>query len=280
MESLLPGLLERLLEPDVRLPAGSPLRVTHRRLDGHEVYCIINDSPTPYRGRVGLAAVGPGEAWDPETGAATALPGPEVDLALAGYTGTILRWAQARDRQLLAVPAPALGAQADTDLQATAVTASAGEHVAAAAVEATTLAGGRPGWRAVGQVRQSDVDTFLFLRLPFTAAVDGSAADFLVVDMEVPAGQTVAAQAFMFVVEADGGEFLAPLGFALNEAGAHRVWVPWARLQPVAWCKAGDGVLDRTKLAEVRLGWGGYHGHEGERLEFTLAAPRLGRLAP
>jgi hypothetical protein len=279
MESLLPGILDRLLEPDVRIPAGAPLRTTHRRLDGTDVYLVINDSPAPFRGRVVLAASGAGEAWDPESGTRTALPGPEVELDLDAYDAVVLRWPQARERQLLTAVGGGVKVEAEAALSVSTVELTPGEHVAAEPVATTTLPDGQPGWRVVGQVRTSDVDTFLFLRLRFSPAVEGSQADFIVVDMDVPTGQSVAAQAYLFAVEADGGEFLAPLGFALNEAGLQHAWVPWDRLKPVPWNKAGDGVLDRAKLVELRLGWGGYHGRVGERLEFSVAAPRLGRLA-
>jgi len=278
MESLLPDLLDRILEPDVRVPAGGPLRVTHRRIEDHEVYFVINDSPAPFRGRVVLAADGAGEAWLPETGESRALAGPEVDLDLDSYAGIVLRWGAARERRRLTAASTAAAAETHVVLAPAEITQTPGEHVAAEPQVTTTLADGRSGWRAVGTLRRSDVDTFLFLRLRFGQPVDASQADFVVVDMEVPAGQTVGASAYLFVMEADGGEFLAPLGFGLNEPGLHRVWLPWDRLAPVPWCKAGDGVLDRTRLVELRLGWGGYLGREGERLEFAVAAPSLGKL--
>jgi hypothetical protein len=278
MESLLPGLLDRLLEPDVRLPAKAPLRATHRRIDGADVYLLINDSPLPFRGPVTIAASGAGEAWDPGTGTRTALPGPEVDVDLDAYDAVVLRWPQARERQLLATLGGTLNAEAAIMLSTRDVEPTPGEFVAAEPVVTAHLADGQPGWRVLGEVRKGDVDTFLFLRLRFSPAVDGSQADFIVIDMEVPGGQDVGAPAYLFAVEADGGEFLAPLGFALNESGHQCAWVPWDRLAPVAWNKAGDGVLDRAQLVELRVGWGGYHGRAGERLEFTVAAPRLGRL--
>lgn len=277
MESLLPGLLDRILEPDVRVPAGAPLRVTHRRVEDHEVYFVINDSPARFQGRVTVAAEGAGEAWFPGSGESRVLAGPEADLDLDGYEGIVLRWAAARERRRSASDGTAAAAEAGAILAPAEVTQTPGEHVAAEDYAPTVLADGRKAWRAVGTLRRSNVDTFLFLRLSFVPPVDGSQADFLVVDMEVPAGQTVGASAYLFAMEADGGEFLAPLGFGLNEPGLHRVWLPWDRLAPVAWCKAGDRVLDRSRLVELRIGWGGYLGREGERLEFSLAAPALGR---
>jgi hypothetical protein len=280
MESLLPSMLGRLLEPDVAVPAGGPLRVTHRRVDAHEVYFVINDGPAPFQGRVTLAVTGAGELWDPETGACRTLAGPEVDLQLDGYAGVVLRWATCRQRRRLAAGSAAPAASATADLAPVEVLQGAGEHVAAEPPVALALPDGRQAWRAVGQLRQSHVDTFLFLRLRFAQPVDGSGADFVLVDMEVPALQGSGAAAYLFAVEADGGEFLAPLGFALNEPGPHRVWLPWESLKPAGWSTSGDGILDRTRITELRIGWGGYLGREGERIEFTLAVPRLGQIHP
>lgn len=280
MESMLPGLLDRLLEPDVRVPPGGPLRVTHRRIEGREVYFVINDSPESYRARITVAAAGAGELWDPETGLSTVLAGPDVELDLDAYDGAVLRWTQSAPRRLLAVAADALGTPTLTDLPAPQVDQSKGEHVAAEAAVAASLGDGRPGWKSVGRVTRSNVDTFLFVRFRCAVPVDGSASDLIVVDLDVPSGQTVAGAAHLFVEDAAAGLFLAPLGFALNEAGPHRVWVPWSRLKPFGGTKGETRSLDRTRLVEFRVGWGGYHGQEGERLEFTAAVPRLGRLGP
>ena len=280
MESMLPVLLARLLEPDVRIPPGAPLRTTHRRIDGREVYFVINDSPGPWGGTITVAATGAGELWDPETGLVTALAGRDVALNLGAYEGVVLRWGQAAPRRLLAVADEALGSPALSELPAPRVSQVKGEHVAAEPVVAARLADQRPGWTSLGQVTKSAVDTFLFTCFHFEAPVDASASDMVVLDLEVPAGQTVPATAHVFVEDAAGGLYLAGLGFGMNEAGLHRVWLPWARFKPFGDTKAGGGVLDRSRLVEFRVGWGGYHGQEGERLAFTAAVPRLGRLAP
>ena len=59
LESLLPRVVDGLLEPDVKVAeAKSPLRVTHRRLDNREVYFVINDSGEPWAGQAEFAAAG------------------------------------------------------------------------------------------------------------------------------------------------------------------------------------------------------------------------------
>ena len=55
-----------------------------------------------------------------------------------------------------------------------------------------------------------------------------------------------------------------------------RVFLPFGRLQLAGWSKDTDGVLDLRRVGEIRVGWGGYVGREGEQIEFSLRAPRAG----
>jgi hypothetical protein len=67
-EALVPLVLDGLLDRDVKVASPrSPVRVTHRRIAGHEVYFVINDSGQPWSGTVQFAAA-QGERWDPGTG--------------------------------------------------------------------------------------------------------------------------------------------------------------------------------------------------------------------
>jgi hypothetical protein len=97
-EGLLTKALDAVLEHDVTVAdAKSPLSCTHRRIDGHEVFFIINDSAEPWQGQVSFAAKGKGEQWDPSTGKMTPLdPGAQVDVNLGPYGGMLLRFPSAR----------------------------------------------------------------------------------------------------------------------------------------------------------------------------------------
>ena len=89
---LLPQVLDRVLEPDVRLAGPrSPLRATHRRIGGREVYFVINDSASPWSGRVRPAAAGPGEQCDPATGEVRPF-NPGAEIHLSAYGGTVFRF--------------------------------------------------------------------------------------------------------------------------------------------------------------------------------------------
>jgi hypothetical protein len=78
------------------------------------------------------------------------------------------------------------------------------------------------------------------------------------------------------VQEQDGGDFLASTGRSLGAPGHQRVFLPLNRLQLAGWSKDADGVLDLTRVSDIRIGWGGYLGAEGERVEFSVALPQVG----
>jgi len=100
-----------------------------------------------------------------------------------------------------------------------------------------------------------------------------------VIDAWIPEGQQTAAQLLAIVQEKGGGDFLATTGGLLGAGGHHRLFVPIDRLQKAGWSQEGDGELDLKRVSEVRIGWGGYLGTEGERVEFSVALPQTGSIA-
>lgn len=98
-------VLAAILDPEVRVKAeGSPIRITHRQIQGQEIFFLVNDSAEPWEGDVTLAADGPGQQYDPATGAITALASPEgLRLKLAPYSGMLYRFDKAKTPQRRAV---------------------------------------------------------------------------------------------------------------------------------------------------------------------------------
>jgi hypothetical protein len=92
---MLPSALNRVFEADVKLAGGpAPVRATHRRIAGREVYFIINDSGKPWSGDIALAGNAKAEQWNPATGAVTPLPAAwPIKLNLEPYGGSILTFA-------------------------------------------------------------------------------------------------------------------------------------------------------------------------------------------
>lgn len=278
-EALLPTMLEKILEPDVKLAEDAPIRVTHRRIEGHEVYFLINDSPKPCEATVSLAVEGPGELCDPATGRISPLAsGQGVKLAFEPYGAWLLRFARGRERaryELLAGELP--GVQIE-ELPATEPKMGKGQFVEA---EVSQEAAGEvgPEWRAVGTLTKDDVDTFLFLSFEFPQTVSLAGAAAIVFDTWVPPGQTTPAAILVIVQDQDGADYLAATARALGAPGHRRIFVPLSAFQLGGWSKDDDGMLDVEAVRAIRIGWGGYYGREGERIEFRTGSPLLARVA-
>jgi hypothetical protein len=98
----------------------------------------------------------------------------------------------------------------------------------------------------------------------------------VILDTWVPDGQRTPNELLVILHEREGGDFLASTGRSLGAPGHSRVFVPLNRLQLAGWSKDADGVLDQKHVDEIRVGWGGYLGAEGERVEFSVALPQVG----
>lgn len=281
-EGLLPLVLDGVLERDVQVAdLRSPVRATHRRIDGREVYYLINDSPRAWQGEVKVAAGGGGERWDPSIGTvAEAGLGSRVTVHLEPYGAVGLRFPESRAPSRHPARSGALPNLTISATPAVAPTVSRGEFVRSelAPDEAHTTEG-QPDWRASATLTKGQVDTFLFVRFIQPTPVDLAAADCLVIDTWVPPGQRTPSQILVIVQEQDGGDFLASSGRPLGEAGYVRVFLPFSRLQQAGWSQDADGLLDRSRVADIRVGWGGYLGTEGEAIEFSVAQPRVGSVA-
>ena len=276
-EGLLPAVLDGLLERDVAVnPARSPIRLTHRRVADREVYFLINDSGKPWSGAVEFAARGKGEQWDPGTGKLiTADLSPRANLSLEPYGAMLFRFPEARPRRRLDAGSglrPALDCRA---IPAADPVLAGGEFVRAELKPDAALSSpARPVWRAGGVLTKGKVDTFLFMRLFYPQTLDLSRADCVVLETWMPAGQQTPNQLLVVLREKGGGDFLAQTGCSLGNPGHARTVIPVNRFQLAGWSKDSDGELDLRNVDEVRIGWGGYLGTEGERVEFSAALPQ------
>lgn len=278
-EGLLPLVLDGVLERDVKvnLPS-SPIRATHRRIGGHEVYFLINDSPKPWEGEVTLCASGRGERWDLANGrlAETNL-NERVSLRLETYSAAALRYPAAKTSRKLPAKSGALPNLAIQPTPLVTPTAARGEFVREELVpDATHSREGLPAWRVAGVLTKGQVDTWLFARFLQPTPLNLEAADCLILDTWVPDGQRTPNEILVILHEKDGGDFLANTGRSLGAPGRNRVFVPLTRLQLAGWSQDADGMLDLKRVDEIRVGWGGYLGAEGERVEFSVALPEVG----
>jgi len=93
-EDRLDPVLAAVLAPEVRVSApASQLRITHRRIEGREVFFLINDSASAWEGSVDLQAAGQGQQCDPSTGTVTPLSTPnQIRVRLGPYGGLLFRF--------------------------------------------------------------------------------------------------------------------------------------------------------------------------------------------
>ncbi len=134
-------------------------------------------------------------------------------------------------------------------------------------------------WRAVGTVTKGQVDTCLFLSFNFPQPVDLSGGEVPALDTRVPEGQGTAAELLVILHDNKGRDFIAHAGRSLNAPGRCQSFVLLSQFQLAGWSKDRDARLDLSAVAAIRVGWGGYLGTAGEKVEFATAMPQIGRLA-
>ncbi len=282
-EVLLPPALGRLLARDVTVADGtSCIHATHRRIGGHDVYFVINDSAVAYTGAITVPATSDGQVYDPGRGSVVPVPaGAPVKLDLEPYGGVILRFAETRPSDRLPAGDGALPGLNLQPVPAAEPTVGRGEFVRDELTPIADPAGReRRVWKASGTLTRSNVDTFLFVSFAYPQGLDLSGADLLAFDTWVPPGQNTNTQLLVLLHDRDGAIYLAQTERPLNQAGHHQALIPLSRFALAGWSQDPDGKLDWQHVANVSIGWGGYYGTEGERVEFSLAAPQMGALGP
>jgi hypothetical protein len=279
LESLLPLVLDGLLEPDVKVAeAKSPLRVTHRRLDEREVYFVINDSAEPWTGQVDFAASGIGERWNSATGQrAESLTASAAQLSLEPYGAAIFRFTSTKPPRRRTITSGGLPNLVLNAVPPAEPTMGHGEFVRAELTpDAAHSRTGSPAWQAAAVLTRGKVDTYLFLQFHYSQPLDLSDADCLAIDTWVPDSQSTPTQLLVILHEEDGGDFIAETGRSLAAPGRERTFVTLSRFQLAGWSKDTDGILDLKRVGDIRMGWGGYFGAEHEKVQFSVALLQVG----
>lgn len=269
--SLLPTLLDRLLERDVELKEqNTTVRITHRNINGYDVYFIINDGDTPskqalkFRGKEG-------EIWDPKDGSVKPLPPNEwIELELEPYGAIFVRFSKVGTpkkllpkgtKELFKLYSPSFSPP----------TMGLGEFVEGE-IEETKLEE-KKAWQVRGKVKRSNVDCFLFLSFLPYSPIDLRDVKFLRLDVAVPKGQKSPANLFVMLIDKNGTEYIANTGLVLSDSGENELFVPIYSFQSVPWKERAS--LDLEHITAINIGWGGYYGEEGEEIYFTTSAPEL-----
>ena len=277
-ESLLPLALNSILERDVNVaPAKSPVRITHRHIRDRELYFVINDSAKPWSGQIAFAANGNGERLDLATGQiGEKLATNVVQLTLEPYGASLFRFAAAQLPKKRAITGGALPNLSLHALPQVEPSTPHGEFVRA---EMLPNAAGSNVWRATGTITKSQVDTHLFVQFHYPQPLDLSQAECLSIETGVPPGQKTSSQILVILHEQNGGDFIASTGRSLASAGRERSILAWSQFKLAGWSKDADGELDLKQISDIRIGWGGYLGREGEQVQFSVAAPQTGSWA-
>ncbi|MFQ5811376.1 MAG: glycosyl hydrolase, partial [Armatimonadota bacterium] len=277
---LLPMMLDTLLEPDAEVRDDrSPIRMTHRRIDGREVYFLINDSGEQIDETVSLCVSGSGKRWDPATGDVSPVTSGEgLPLHLGPHEGIIYTFGEAREAKLSHPAGGALPGMIVESLPRVEPTEGHGEFVRAEVrPDEVNSTPERAVWRAVGTLTKGAVDTFLFTSFNYPEGIDLSRAESLVIDTWAPDGQATPSQILCILHERNGANYLAPIGRSLATPGHVQAYLPLSKLQLAGWSKDANGRLDADQIIRVSIGWGGYFGTEGETITYGLALPRTAR---
>jgi hypothetical protein len=276
-EALLPVILAKVLPTEVAVEGTrAPVRVTHRRMDQGETYFVINDSAKPWSGSLRFAANGTGHSWDPISGKVVPLASNHLPVELEPFAARAYQFelAKTSSAERKSVPELTAGGLTTQALPVATPEIAKGEFVRSGPIRKDE--NGR--WQFATTLSKGGVDTFFFARWIYPQGLDLSRSDFLVLDTWVPSGQTAGAQLLVMLREKNGGDFLAQTGRALSRPGVTRTVVALRDLQLAGWSKDADGEVDLTQVDEVRVGWGGYFGKEGERVEFRAALPNIGTI--
>lgn len=277
-ESMLATVIDTVLEKDIKLPGSrTPIRSTHRRINGYDLYFVINDSAAPWEGTVDLLGNGPGENWDPATGKTTAIKSAKsINLKLEPYGGTIYRFKSAKKSQRITAASGVISGPVSTPLPIVEPAIAAGEFVRATVESDKSHSTSEiPAWHTSATITRSKVDTFSMLAFNYPKALDLSKAEYISIDAWMPEDQTIATKLLMIIRDSAGAEYYVDTGISLNSAGHNQVSIPINRLQPAPWA-TGKGELNLKSINTIVVGWGGYLGTEGEKLDYTLAIPQTG----
>ena len=266
MIALVPKIIDGVVERDAVCDGKkSPVRITHRRIDNHDVYLAINDSDTSWSGTVTFCGEGVDEQWDPVTGRMTPLrDGRCVPLKLGAYRAMLFRAeGKVTPRRLRKTGNFAITCN---PLPAIKPEVRQGQFVKSVLTGDDTV-----GWCAAATLAKGAVNTHLFMSFRYEQppALDNALGIFI--DTSVPEGQQTPAKLLVFIHTRDGGNYVASTGRMLNEPGEKRAYVMFNEFRPYEKTKAP---LDVTQVADIRVGWGGYFGEEGEKITLTTRVPQ------
>ena len=272
MAALVPKVIDALLERDaVCADTKAPVKITHRRVEDHDVYFAINDSATAWNGEIRFCGRGVAEQWDPVSGTVMPLKDAKTVAVQLGPYGAVLF--RAKD---LGAPRRLIGSVASNlSLTCEPLPVTAKPSVGQGEFVRSELAGdAAAGWCAAATLTKGQVDTHLFMSFNYEQplALDGSAG--LMIESTVPEGQRTSAEMLVILHTKENVDFIAGSGRYLNAPGTARAYVMFSQFTLAGWSGPTKSALDLSQVATIRVGWGGYFGKEGEKVALTAKPPQ------
>jgi hypothetical protein len=270
--SLLPTILDKIIEQDVEIKEeSSPLRITHRRIEGWDIYFIINDSDKSCKNSLWFRGKEDGKLLDPMDGSTKPIEkGKWVEIEFAPYDAKLVVFPEVEkpkrlhtenERAMLNIK----------PLQHSGQLLSKGEFVQGG-FERTKI-NGQDGFKTKAKLSRSNVDCFLFLSFIYPGEVDLGKASHLYFQISIPKEQSSPAHMFVIIRDMEGNESIANTGILLSDVGERELFVPLSSFTPTPWGKGNP--TDLRKISTISIGWGGYYGEEGEELEFSTTPPQI-----
>ena len=219
-EALLPHIVNKVAPNHVVFPQGAPLRATHRRVDSHEVFFVINDSGEPWSGEIGINASGNASQLDPSTGIISALNTPDsIPMQLPAYGGMIFRFEKFNRAASNTIPVVELPHVTPVSVKIPELRTAKGEYVVPKVVADDAL----NSWTANACLTKSGVDTYLFLCFAYADAVDINGSEFLAFDVKIPENQPCNKTLLVVLRDIEGVEYIADTHIMLNDPFEQRV---------------------------------------------------------
>jgi hypothetical protein len=271
--SILPAILDKIIEKDVKIKEEtSPLRITHRKIEGWDIYFIINDSDKACKNSLSFQGKEEGKILDPMDGSIKHIEkGEWVEIEFAPYDAKFVVFPEIEkpkrllptenERALLNIKA----------LQHSGQLLSKGEFVQGG-FERGKIAG-RDYFKTKGKLSRSNVDCFLFLSFIYSGEIDLSKASHLYFQIAIPKEQKSPAHMFTILRDSEGNESIANTGILLSDSGERELFVPLSSFSPTPWGKGKPA--DLGKISAISIGWGGYYGEAGEELQFSTTPPHI-----
>lgn len=266
----MPKVLDRVLARDFVAcgEKSAAIRMTHRKVDGYDLFFVINTLAEPWQGRLQFLGEGPFELWNPEDGSVVKQATNVFEqVTLRGYGAKIFRTRQAGVPSRLDGGRP-LGCHVEKRTLPAIATASIGAN---RTVKTALEGSSETGWQTQGQLTQGGIDTHLFLCLRYAKPFSLKDADGIIIETDVAANQETRADILVFIEIAGGQRYLASTGRGLRIAGCAQSMLLFSQFKPF---DKVAGPLDPGAITAIQVGWGGYFGKEGETIRFGVKAPQ------